>query len=42
LGERASEAGVVRDECAIEIKDIHGGYRSSRAQAHLETLDLTF
>lgn len=25
LGERASEAHVVRNECAIQIKDIHGG-----------------
>ena len=28
LGERASEARVIRNERAIQIKDIHDGYRS--------------
>jgi len=36
LGERASETRVIRDECAIQIKDIHDGYCSSKARAHLE------
>ena len=34
LGERASEARVIRDERAIQIKDIHDSYCSSRARAH--------
>jgi hypothetical protein len=35
LGERASEACVVGNEYAIQIKDIHDDYRSSRARTHL-------
>jgi hypothetical protein len=34
LGERASEVRVVRNERAIQIKDIHDGYRSSKARGH--------
>jgi len=35
LRERASEARVVRNECAIQIKDIHDGYYSFESRAHL-------
>ena len=42
LGERASEARVVRNECAIQIKDIHDGYCPSKAWIPPGTLDRTF
>jgi hypothetical protein len=34
LGERTSKVCIVRNKCAIQIKDIHGVYRSSKAQAN--------
>ncbi len=42
LGERASEARVVRNECAIQIKDIHDGYHSSKGTGPPGTRDPTF
>ena len=34
LSERANEARVIRNECAIQIKEIHDGYCSFKARAN--------
>jgi hypothetical protein len=40
LGERASEARVVPNECAIQMEDIHDGYRSSKASCSTPRVDI--